>query len=224
MTILTPMLKPVNLFVVDGSVVYRAGLRTLLGGRMDICLCGEAATCEQAIDSLRRGIAVDLILVDSSLESEGDGVELISELRKEYPELKYIILTQSKDTQLIIRSLQVGVQGYISKDAALEEILNAIQTAMSGTGIYFGEYVSTDILLRAFGGEEGLASGKPLALSPRELEILKALASGYSVKRIVEEFGIAATTVDSYKERIKTKLGVDSIIEAAVLAVRLGLW
>lgn len=89
---------------------------------------------------------------------------------------------------------------------------------------FSNQTISSDILIKGFGNNKNILNGKPYELSPREFEILKMLATGYSVKEISTKLSIGITTVESYKERIKNKLGVNTIMEAVVFAVKCELF
>ena len=119
--------------------------------------------------------------------------------------------------------LSSGASGYLAKDSAPESIAKAIADAAGGKSLFFGETIDADRITRIFGGEENLQARKPQGLTPRELEVLQLTTSGYSNAQIASALEISLNTVDSYKERIKGKFGLDSMVECVACAVKRGI-
>ncbi len=111
------------------------------------------------------------------------------------------------------------IRAYLAKDTKPEELIDIIRAVNRGKGVYFGESIAYKTLLDVFGGETNLASGKPYELTAREIEIIEYLAQGYSSKEISVLLQIDKNTVESHKERIKNKLGVNTVIEIVVFAL-----
>ena len=104
-----------------------------------------------------------------------------------------------------------------------ESIVKAITDVAAGKCLFFGETLDSARIIRLFGGQENLETRKPQGLTPRELDVLQLTTSGYSNAQIASALEISLNTVDSYKERIKTKFGLDSIVECVAHAVADGL-
>lgn len=213
-----------HLILADDSEVFREGMKSILRYEEGISVDGEASSCGELLDMLGSGMNPDVILLDICMEREGDGLELLSRLGSEFPEVRVIILSHYKEIRYIVKAVQNHVRAYLAKDSSSSEIINTILAVTQGKGVYFGETISSDLLIKGFGGDRNLRSAKPYELSAREIEILKMLACGSSVKDISAALKVNVTTVESYKERIKNKLGVDTIMEAVVFAVKCELF
>ena len=216
--------EALHLILADDSEIFREGVKSILQFEEGIVVDAEASNCEGLFKLLEEGARPDVILLDICMEQEGDGLELLSRLNIDYPEIKVIILSHYKEIRYIVKAVQNRVRAYLAKDSSASEIINTIRTVRQGDGVYFGETISNDLLVKGFGNNGNILKAKPYELSARELEILKMLASGLSVKDISKILEINMTTVESYKERIKNKLGVNTIMEAVVFAVKCELF
>lgn len=112
---------------------------------------------------------------------------------------------------------------YLAKDSSPESIVDAIMDVAAGKCLFFGETIDSGKILRTFGGKENLKARKPQGLTPRELEVLQLTSSGYSNAQFASALEITVNTVDSYKERIKGKFGLDSIVECVATAAAKGI-
>lgn len=213
-----------HLILADDSEIFREGVKSILQFEEGISVDSEVSSCDDLLRLLDAGMKPDVILLDISMEQEGDGLELLNRLNTDYPEIKIIILSHYKEIRYIVKAVQNRVRAYLAKDSSASEIISTIRTVKQGDGVYFGETISSDILVKGFGNDRNILKAKPYELSVRELDILKRLASGSSVKEISQLLEINITTVESYKERIKNKLGVNTIMEAVVFAVKCELF
>lgn len=213
-----------HLILADDSEIFREGVKSILQFEEGIVVDAEASNCEGLFKLLEAGAKPDIILLDICMEQDGDGLELLSRLNTEYPQIKVIILSHYKEIPYIVKAVQNRVRAYLAKDSSASEIINTILSVRQGDGVYFGETISNDLLAKGFGSNGNILKAKPHELSVRELEILKMLASGLSVKDISKIMEINMTTIESYKERIKNKLGVKTIMEAVVFAVKCELF
>lgn len=209
-----------HLLLADDSEIFREGVKSILQFEEGISVDGEASSCGELMQMLESGITPDVILLDISMEHGEDGLELLSRLNADYPEIKIIILSHYKEIRYIVKAVQNHVRAYLAKDSSASEIISTILAVNQGKGVYFGETISSDLLLKGFGNSSNLLKAKPYELSAREIEVLKMLAYGSSVKEISATLKINITTIESYKERIKNKLGVNTIMEAVVFAVK----
>lgn len=213
-----------HLILADDSEIFREGVKSILQFEDGIVVDAEASSCDELFNLLKEGARPEVILVDICMEQEGDGLEMLGRLNSEHPEIKIIILSHYKEIRYMVKAVQNRVRAYLAKDSSAAEIINTIRTVRQGDGVYFGETISCDLLVKGFGNSDNILKAKPYELSARELEILKMLASGLSVKDISKILEINMTTVESYKERIKNKLGVNTIMEAVVFAVKCELF
>lgn len=214
----------IHVSIADDSLIHIEGVKAVLKNEKDMVVRGEARTCDEVKKLLLCEAMPDVIMLDVSMEEEGDGLELARYLNRAFPAVKVMMLSHYKEIRYIVRALQAGACAYIAKDSSPADIAGAIRAIVRGNGIYFGETISYELLLQGFGGERNLRKGKPYELGERELEILKMLSGGHTAKEIAVRLGINVNTVESHKEHIKNKLGVNTVMEAVVFAVRHNLW
>ncbi|MCC7522124.1 MAG: response regulator transcription factor [Flavobacteriaceae bacterium] len=212
----------IKLFLIDDSEIHLAGLKWLLSQNPSVEVLGMAT---QPAEVLKSAILphAEVILLDISLESESDGIELMPSIFTLNPAVKIIMLSHNKDVPSIVKSIQNGASAYLAKDSSMEEILAVIELAVKGNGFFMGETLPKSVLANCFSNNHDLAHPKPWNLSERELEIIQLLAKGYISKEIADRLHINTTTVESHKENIKQKLQCKSIVEVVVFALKNGL-
>ena len=209
----------INVLLVEDSTVFAMGLKMALEGRSDVGLAAHVLTSGSAVAYLNAHPEVDVAVVDIALEQQTDGLTLLGNLLEAFPHVAALVLSHYKTPAYIIQSITYGARGYLAKDSAPEEIANAIVKAFAGDCVFFGDTLPVKDITRLFGGEDKVQARRPQNLSPKELEVLQLVTSGYSNAQIAAAMGVATTTVDSYKERIKTKFGLDTIVECVAHAV-----
>ncbi len=213
----------INLLLIEDSAVFVMGLKLALGAD-PVCFCVESvASPKAAVAYLNAHPATDIAVVDITLEAETDGLDLLDILRKSFPALKTMVLSHYKNPSYILKAITSGACAYLAKDSSPESIVRAIGDVAAGKCLFFGETIESERILRLFGGRENLETRKPLGLTPRELEVLQLTSSGYSNAQIASALEISVNTVDSYKERIKSRFGLDSIIECVATAAARGI-
>ena len=209
----------IKILLVEDSTLFAMGLKLSLEGRSDMAVCAHLTNSGAAVAYLNAHPDVDVAIVDITLEQQTDGLTLLGILREAFPHVAAMVLSHYKTPSYIIQSITYGARAYLAKDTAPEEIAGAILKVAAGEGVFFGDTLPAKEIVRIFGGEEKLASRRPQGLSPKELEVLQLVTSGYSNAQIAAAIGIKTTTVDSYKERIKGKFGLDTLIECVAHAV-----
>ena len=213
----------INLLLIEDSAVFVMGLKLALGAD-PVYFCVESvASPKAAVAYLNAHPATDIAVVDITLEAETDGLDLLDILRKSFPALKTMVLSHYKNPSYILKAITSGACAYLAKDSSPESIVRAIGDVAAGKCLFFGETIESERILRLFGGRENLETRKPLGLTPRELEVLQLTSSGYSNAQIASVLEISVNTVDSYKERIKSRFGLDSIIECVATAAARGI-
>lgn len=211
----------INVLLVEDSTVFAMGLQLALNGHPDLTVAAHVSTSGAAVAFLNAHPEVDVAVVDISLEQQTDGLTLLGILREAFPHVAAMVVSHYKTPAFIIQSITYGAKGYLAKDSDPSEIAQAILRAHAGDSVFFGETLPSRDIIRIFGGEDNLQARRPQSLSPKELEVLQLVTSGYSNSQIASAMGIATTTVDSYKERIKDKFGLDTIVECVAHAVAL---
>jgi DNA-binding NarL/FixJ family response regulator len=206
-------MSPIRLLVADDHPVVRDGLRAMLATQPDMELVGEAATGTEAV-AHARALRPDVVLMDLQMP-DLDGPAAITALRGLAPEVRVLVLTTFGTDADITRAVDAGATGYLLKDAPREQLFGAIRAAAKGESV-----LSPSVATRVLGRMRAPAEE---ALSPRELEILQAVARGLSNKEIGRQLYVSEATVKTHLLRIFGKLGVDDRTAAVTVALERGI-
>jgi DNA-binding NarL/FixJ family response regulator len=217
-------LEPTRIFVVDDHEVFSEAVAMLLERQPDVLLVGCARDAEEAIRLLdgETDPHPDVVLMDIDLPGL-DGIQATRRIRELTPEAKVVVLTALEDPEVIADALAAGACGYVPKTRAVDELMDVVRRAAAG------ELVMPERDLAPVLAQLRTAHARPEGelllrrLTPRETEILRALAAGETTTQVAEQLGISALTVQSHVKSILAKLGVHSKIEAVTLAWRFGL-
>lgn len=202
-----------RILVVDDHAIVRAGIRRLLaGGTHELA---EAASGEAALEQLAAG-GFGLVILDLNLPGLG-GLELLRRILRAHPGLPVLVFSLHAEPIYATRALESGARGFISKNAAPEELLAAVETVLAG-----GTAIERDIAGEIAAQEIG-ENAYMRPLTQRDLEILRLLAQGNSLAQIGEALGIAYKTVANTLSRIKEKLGVTRTADLIRIAIGRGL-
>lgn len=204
----------IRILVVDDHAIVRSGIRRLLGDLSDLQL-QESASGEDALE-LVRATSFDLIILDLNLPGLG-GLELLRRILKSCPKTAVLVFSLHTEAIYANRALEAGARGFISKGAAPEEFVAAVQTILAG-GTAIEAEIAAEIATQEIGENAYL---RPL--TQRDLEILRLLAAGNSLAQISEALGIAYKTVANTLSRIKEKLGVTHTADLIRIAIGRGL-
>ena len=207
------MTPPIRLVVADDHPVVRDGLRAMLATQPDMELVGEAATGSEAVERAR-ALRPDVVLMDLQMP-ELDGPAAIATLREQAPGVRVLVLTTFGTDADITRAVDAGATGYLLKDAPREQLFGAIRAAARGEAV-----LSPSVATRVLGRMRAPAEE---ALSPRELEILGAVARGLSNKDIGRRLYVSEATVKTHLLRVFSKLGVDDRTAAVTVALERGI-
>ena len=202
-----------RVLLVDDHAIVRDGVRRLLGERGFVF--ADAASGEAALEQLAGG-AHDLVILDLNLPGLG-GLELLRRILKAHPGQKVMVFSQHTEAIYAARAMESGARGFVSKNAAPEELLAAVDTVLAG-----GTVVERDIAGEMAQQEIG-ESAYMRPLTQRDIEILRLLAQGNSLTQIGDALGIAYKTVANTLSRIKEKLGVSHTADLIRIAVGRGL-
>jgi len=206
-----------NIAILDDHELIRAGIRSALQATPHTVTI-EAASADVFFDKLVEGVACDLVLLDILMPGT-NGIEVAQRLRAEYPDIKIIIVSVDTKEYIITQLMQIGIDGFISKNGPLEEIHSAINSVEEGVP-YYGRDLS--ILVRDI-VDARLDKKASSLLTKRELEIIKACCDGLMGKEIADKFGISLRAVNSHKTNIFNKLGLSSSVEMVRFALEHGI-
>ncbi len=214
----------IRILIADDHAVLRAGLKMLLEAQPDMEVVGEAATGKEALE-LASLLAPDVILLDITMPGMEE-FRALRELREKVPSARILILTMHDHKGYLKRALREGASGYVVKKAADVELISAIRAVYRGD-LYIHPSVTRALLEDALDAEatrgEGVFRPPPEMLSPREKEILRLVALGYTNSQIAEKLFISVKTVETYKARIKEKLGLKTRAAMVRYALQQGL-
>lgn len=190
---------PRRVLLVDDHPIVRQGLRRMIANERDLEVCGEAETVREARQAVR-DLAPDVVVVDLSLR-EGDGIDLVRELRAHHPDLPVLVLSMHDETVFAGRLLAAGARGYMMKQAASEQFISAVRCVLTG-----GAYTSEASAAPTRTGKQPRGPGPVGRLSNRELQILQMLGRGLSSRQVADALHLSIKTVEVHRQRIKGKL------------------
>jgi two-component system, NarL family, invasion response regulator UvrY len=202
----------IKIFVADDHALVREGLKKILKDEFDLKVVGEAQNATEVLDKLHQ-VPSDIILLDMNMPGRG-GLDLIKELKVLYPRLLILIVSIHPEKRFAVRALKAGASGYVTKDCALEELVNAIRKITTK-----GRYISAS-LAEHLAFEIDINSDRlpHETLSDRELQVLCMLASSKRVKDIAHELSISVSTVSTYRSRILEKMNMKNDLDLALYA------
>jgi DNA-binding NarL/FixJ family response regulator len=205
----------IRVLLADDHHIVRAGLSRMVAEAEGIEVAAEAADGMAALKAVREQ-SPDVAVIDISMPGM-DGLEVVSRLRTEQPDLPILILTMHEEEQYVVRAIEAGAMGYVTKQSAPEQLVEAIRKVHSG-GRYLTEAVSETLALRVARGMDG----KSLldTLSTRELQVLRRLAKGHTNREIAGAYNISIKTVDTYRSRLLKKLNLRNNAELSRFAIQ----
>ena len=206
-----------RLLLVDDHKVVRSGLRMLLDNEADLTIVGEAGTGQEALQLVEQ-LQPDLVLMDIGLP-DMSGIEVTHQIKQRWPNIAIVALTIHEDEEYFFKMLQAGVNGYVTKRAAPEELLTAVRTAIEG-GVYLSPSLAKLLVKDYLAGEH---PDKLDGLTEREQEILAHLAEGASNEAIADTLNISQKTVSRHRENIMRKLNLHSRADLVKYAIRKGI-
>lgn len=207
----------INVLIADDHALIREGLKKILNGEPDMTLVGEADNVVELFAQLKR-LAVSIVLLDISMPGES-GLDALRELHQKYPHIPVLILSIHPEQRFAVRALKAGASGYIMKQSAVEELVQAIRKVVGG-----GKYVSAS-LAEQLATDLDNESGKALheTLSDREFQVMRLIAAGKKSGEIATELSVTLSTVNTYRSRILEKMKMQSNVDLTRYAFENGL-
>lgn len=207
----------IRILIVDDHAILRAGLKTLLSEYPDMAVTGEAGSGAEAVQMVQQA-DYDIVLLDVTMP-EMNGVDALKQIRRYRPSLPVLMLSMHPEEQYAINLLRSGASGYVPKEGAPEQLVNAIQTVVQGR-----RYVSpavANLLAADIGGD---ANKPPHAtLSEREFQIFCKLAGGQAVSEIGADLNLSVKTISTYRSRILDKMGMKNNADLTYYAIKNGI-
>jgi two-component system response regulator NreC len=203
----------IRILIVDDHGVLRAGLRALLSAEPNFEVVDDAANGTDAL-RLAPELNPDVVLLDMSMPGP-NGIEVTRQLKKILPETRVLILTVHEDETMLQEAIRAGASGYILKRAVESELIDAIQAVWRGD--LYVHPAMTRALLKAISPNTHSVQGsqeEPVeALTPREAEVLRLIAQGYTNRQMADHLSISVRTVESHRANLMGKLGLRSRVE-----------
>lgn len=206
-----------KIVLIDDHPIVREGIKRMLSQDSDLRVCAELDNPQLALETIRINDP-DMVLMELILK-RGDGLDLIRQMRREYPHLPILIISQHDEMMYSERVLRAGAQGYVMKEETVDRILEAIRQVLQGQ--YFVSLRFSQKVLRtlAQGKKEGTSEGVE-ALSDRELQVFTMMGRGLRTRRIAANLSLSVKTVETYQSHIKVKLGLQSIEDIRKIAMQ----
>jgi DNA-binding NarL/FixJ family response regulator len=202
-----------NILIVDDHEVLREGVKRVFDKQIGTVSFGEASTLQEVLKLVREQ-EWDIVILDISL-GDRSGLEVLKELKQVRPRLPVLILSMHSEEQFARRAFKAGASGYITKDSPRAELVKAVNKVMSG-----GRYVSAAFVEKFVFDLDTSSGGAPHeALSDREFEVLRLIASGKTVSEIAGILSLSESTISTYRGRILEKMGMKTNAELTHYAV-----
>lgn len=207
--------KRIRIQLADDHSIVRAGVRRVLETVPRFEVVGESERGDETVAMLEQ-LQPDVLILDLNMPG-GDGFDVLHRARDVAPEVRIVVLTMHTQAEYVTRAIREGADGYLLKDLAVQDLITAVDSVVSGRPFFSGSAQQAML-----GSLRGGAS--PLdALSPREKEVLVGIAKGLTSKEIAAQFDISVRTVESHRASLMRKLDVRSVALLTQLAVREGL-
>jgi len=216
----------IRVLICDDHLIVRQGIKQMLADTGDIVVAGEADNGPDAIRKVREASTADaldikVVLMDIAMPQR-DGLDVLRQLKTEFPKLPVLMLSTYPDKQYAVRSLKLGAAGYLNKSADSEQMSAAIRKVAAG-GLFITPTVA-EHMATALGAGVGAtrSADEPLheRLSHREYQVFRLLAIGRSVGEIAEQLILSSNTASTYRARILDKTGARNDVELALYAVK----
>ncbi|KAA1431940.1 response regulator [Mycolicibacter arupensis] len=212
--------QPARILLADDHALVRSGLRMILDAEPDLSVVAEAADGSEALAALQE-TPVDLAILDIAMPRM-TGLQAAREISRNHPHVRMLMLSMHDNEQYFFEALKAGASGYVLKSVADRDLLEACRSTIRGEPFLYAGAVTAlirDYLHRARHG----STLPETILTPREEEVLKLIAEGFSAREIAKTLGISAKTVDRHRTNTLQKLGLRDRLALTRYAIRTGL-
>lgn len=193
-----------KILIVDDHPIIRQGIKRVIERFEDLIISGEASTANEAIDLINHN-KPDLAIVDITLAGNINGIELIHAIKERFPDIITLVLSMHSESIYAERAVRAGARGYIMKEDAAKNIVNAVRTVLKGD-LYLSDNISKIIIEKLINRKEDENGYNIEHLTNREFEIYQLIGNGFSTKDIAQKLNLSIYTVESHKKNIKEKL------------------
>jgi len=206
-----------QILLVDDHPMVRERLTEVILREPDLAVCGEAEDRFQAMEKIA-ATRPDLAIVDLTLK-RSHGMELIKDINRQYPALGVLVVSMHDESLHAERVIRAGARGFITKQEATRKIMLAIRTVLEG-GIYLSEKMAAQIAASTVGSARARPGPRITSLSDRELLVFEMIGQGRSTRQIADELHLDMRTIETYRARIKEKLGLKDANDLLQYAIR----
>ena len=204
-----------RVLIADDHEVVRRGLKQILRDEFSKIKVSEAGTSQEALEAAL-GHALDLVLLDINMPGRS-GLDVLQEIREQRPKLPVLVLSISPEEEFALRCLKLGAAGYLSKRSASDELILAVKKALAG-GKYVTAALAEKLAASLAGGDAAQLPHE--VLSNRELQVLRMIANGKTIKEISAELSLSEKTIATYRARISEKMGLATNVELTRYAIQ----
>ena len=206
-----------RILIVDDHPLFRKGLQEMIHSDGAFAVCGEAGNSAEAMEVIRK-LNPDMAIVDLSLPG-ANGIELIKNIRAEFPTLPILVLSMHDESLYALRALRAGAEGYVMKHEAMSNVIHAIHEVFSGRP-YLSPAMAAQVITKFAHRESEGETDAVERLSDRELEILELIGKGKDVREIAKLLHLSPKTVETHRSHIKDKLDLKNSREVARFALQ----
>jgi len=206
--------KKIRILIADDHPIVRAGFKQVLSETPDLVVADEAGNGQEVLEHLKKK-KYDVVLLDISMPGK-NGLEILKELKTDYPKLPILILSIYPEEQYAIRALKAGAAGYLTKESAPHELISAIRKISAG-----GRYISESLAEKlATYLNVDMTKSPHETLSDREHQVMRLIASGKTVSEIAESLNLSVKTISTYRTHILEKMKMKNNAEITLYAVQ----
>ena len=203
-----------NILITDDHPIFREGIKVYLNSEVDFNVCCEAESGEEAL-KLVMDKNIDVVILDIGLPGR-NGLDILKDIRKFKEDLPVLVFSMYPEESYAIRAFRAGADGYLSKESFASELVKAIHTILQNKK-YITEAIAEQLAEEVFTEKTNILHSK---LSEREMEVIKLISEGKSIKSISEILNLSPNTVNTYRKRIMDKMSMKSNVELAIYAYK----
>ncbi len=207
----------IRIYLVDDHPVIREAIRSTVESTIDMEICGEAGSSDEAFDEIET-LQPDVAIVDISL-NDAHGLDLVQNVRSQYPEVRMLVFSMYNENVYAERAIRAGATGYLMKSEPTKNIVEAIRSVHDDE-VYLSRKMSSRILNKVARGRSSEPRFTIDELTDREMTVFQMLGQGFSVQEIQNRLSLSRKTIETYRRRAKEKLGFDTVSELLQHAVQ----